>query len=82
MKNDTPSEVYVHMADNGFWWPEASPWQQLYLCHASSALLRSKHCHEAYPVRLLARHSLRAGIHALLEAFGSYAAPKEPYGKA
>ena len=25
MKNDTPSEVYVHMADNGFWWPEASP---------------------------------------------------------
>ena len=24
MKNETPSEVYVHMADNGFWW------QQLY----------------------------------------------------
>ena len=43
MKNETPSEVCVYMADNGFWWPDValalghpvgqppSPWQPLYL---------------------------------------------------
>ena len=24
MKNETPSEVCVHMADNGVWWPEVA----------------------------------------------------------